>query len=334
MPSARTMKTTYRSHYGPPDALSLREVPVPSPKAGQILVRVRATTVNRTDCGGLRGSPFVFRFFAGFPRPRFVATGTDFAGDVEAVGAGVQRFSVGDRVFGFHDHGLGTHAQFVCVAERTPMARIPDGVSYEDAAACTEGAHYARNMLRTLDLPPGSHVLVIGGTGGIGSALIQLLRHRDVQVTAVCAGPHQDLVSALGASRVLDATQQDFVQVLTGEGVQFDHVVDAVGKSRFPVCRPLMKPNARYLSSELGPHAENITLALAAPVLAWFQGGRRVLFPVPFDCQATLDAMHDLLAQGAFRPLIDRRFPLAACAEAFRYVESGQKLGNVVLTMD
>ncbi|MBX3464009.1 MAG: NAD(P)-dependent alcohol dehydrogenase [Planctomycetes bacterium] len=325
------MLTVHRAHYGPPEALAVREAPVPEPRPGELLVRVRATTVNRTDCGGLRGRPFVYRFFAGFPRPRFAATGTDFAGEVVAVGAGTRRFGTGERIFGFDDHGIGSHAQYFCVGEGKAMARIPDGVGYAEAAASAEGAHYARNFLRKVRTPAASEVLVVGGTGAIGSAAIQLLRHQGVRVTAVCFGPHIERVRQLGAERVVDQAREDFAGVLAAAGATFDHVFDAVGKSTFARCRPLLRPGGRYLSSELGSGAQNILLALAAPLLAPFCGGRRVVFPIPVDCQASITAMQGLLAAGAFRPLIDRRFALGDIRGAFRYVESGQKLGNVVL---
>ncbi len=311
----------------------MRDVPTPEPRKGELRVRVRVATVNRTDCGGLRGQPFIYRFFVGFPRPRFVATGTDFAGDVEAVGEEVSRFAVGDRIFGFDDKSLGTHAEIACLSEKKSLTRIPDDVSYENAVASAEGAHYARNFLNKIPLAPDQHVLVIGGTGAIGSAAIQLLRHQGVRTTAICLGPHVAEVLALGAERVIDQGSDDFVQVLFSEGATFDHVLDAVGKSRFTVCRPLMKTRGRYLSSELGPRAENVYLALAGPFYSPFLSGRRVIFPFPLDCQGSLDAMAGLLAEGAFRPLIDRSYAIEEIQDAFRHVESGAKLGNVILRL-
>lgn len=321
------MQTAYRTAYGPPEVLTVRDVPVPEPGAGEILVRVHAATVNRTDCSALSGKPYIFRFFVGWPRPREVATGTDFAGEVVATGPGVARFSVGDRVMGFHDHNLGSHAQYLRVSERRAIAIVPDGVSFETAAASMEGAHYARNYIDRVPLKPGDSVLVNGATGAIGSASISLLKHAGAHVTAVCAEPHRAGVAALGADRTLDYTRAPFTEQLRGETFAF--VLDAVGKSRFSACRPLLGDHGIYASSELGPRGENIFLALSAPAMR----GPKVRFPIPTDIAKTLDLVVPLLAQGAFRPLIDRRYALADIRQAFAYVASGQKLGNVIVTL-
>lgn len=320
------MQTAYRTAYGPPEVLTVRDMPVPDPGPGEILVRVHAATVNRTDCGALSGRPYIFRFFVGWPRPREVATGTDFAGEVVATGPGVKRFSVGDRVMGFHDHNLGSHAQYLRVSERRPIALVPDGVSFETAAASMEGAHYARNFIDRVGPKRGDAVLVNGATGAIGSASIALLKHLGAHVTAVCAEPHRAAVAALGADRTIDYTRAPFAEQLRGETFAF--VLDAVGKSRFSACRPLLGDHGIYASSELGPGGENIFLALCAPAMR----GPKVRFPIPTDIPRTLDLVVPLLAQGAFRPLIDRRYALADIREAFAYVASGQKLGNVILT--
>lgn len=322
------MRTSYRTAYGPPDVLTIREMPIPEPGPGELLVRVRAATVNRTDCGALWGKPYIFRFFVGWPRPREVATGTDFAGEVVAIGSGVTRFAIGDRVMGFHDHGLGSHAQYLRVSERRPIVRIPDGISFEAAAASMEGAHYARNFLRCVPLKPGDAVLVNGATGAIGSAAIALLKNAGAIVTAVCAEPHRAAVAALGADRTIDYLRAPFAVQLEGETFAF--VFDAVGKSSFGACRPLLPRTGVYLSSELGPRGENPFLALIAPLMR----GPKVRFPVPTDIPQSLALVSSLLAQGVYKPLIDRRYALDDIREAFTYVNSGQKIGNVLLTFD
>ena len=321
-----TMQSSFRTTYGSPEVLSVRELPMPVPGPGELRVRVRAATVNRTDCGALWGEPYIFRFFVGWPRPRHAATGTDFAGEVEAVGPGVTRFAVGDRVMGFDDNCLGSHAQYVKVPEKAAVVKIPDGVSFETAATSIEGAHYARNFMNKVPLAAGDHVLVYGATGAIGSAAIQMLRAAGVRVTAVCAGPHRDAVATLGADRVLDYTAGDWRADLAGE--TFPFVFDAVGKSTFGACKPLLGRSGVYISSELGPGGQNIWYALAAP----FMRGPKVRFPMPADVPKTLEVVAPLLASGAFRPLIDRSYPLADIREAFTYVASGQKIGNVLLT--
>lgn len=319
------MKTVWRDRYGSPEILSVREVEQPTPGPGELLVRVRATTVNRTDCGGLWGAPYIYRFFVGWPRPRTAATGTDFAGEVVAVGAGASRFAVGDRVMGFDDNGLGTHAEFLAVAESKPIVAIPAGVDFETAAASMEGAHYARNFINKVSLAAGDRVLVYGATGAIGSAAIPLLIDLGVEVTAVCAGPHVERVAALGAARVVDYTAAPFVEQLRGE--TFAHVFDAVGKTTVGTCAPLIAPGGSYISSELGPWAQNIWYSLLGPL----KPGRRVRFPMPMDVPASLALVTRLLGEGRFAPLIDRRYRLDEIGEAFGYVASGQKIGNVLL---
>lgn len=323
-----SMKSSFRTVYGPPDSLTIREMPVPVPGPGEILVRVRAATVNRTDCAALWGRPYVYRFFVGWPRPRVVATGTDFAGEVVAVGPGSARFATGDRVMGFDDNNFGSHAQYLCVSEARSIIRIPEGVAFDTAAASMEGAHYAYNFIRQVSIRPGTRVLVNGATGAIGSAAVVLLKHFGADVTAVCAGPHRAAIAALGADRVLDYTQQAFEVQLRGE--TFDFVFDAVGKSTFAACRPLLGATGIYLSSELGPWGQNPILALLAPLMR----GPKVRFPVPTDIPRTLSLVASLLAEGVYKPLIDRQYPLEEIGQAFIYADSGEKIGNVLLTLD
>ncbi|MCV2365089.1 NAD(P)-dependent alcohol dehydrogenase [Paucibacter sp. DJ1R-11] len=320
------MKSAYRSHYGHAEVLSLRELERPSPKADELLIRVRAATVSRTDGAILQGRPWLMRCFCGLLRPRSTTPGCDFAGEVMAVGERVTRFKVGERLFGFDDLGLGSHSQYLCLAESKALARIPEGVSFEHAAASAEGAHYAINFLNKVGLESGQTVLLNGATGAIGSALLQLLKQRGARVTATCPGAQAEWALGSGAERVIDFQKQDF----THDPTRYDFVFDAVGKSSFGRCRPLLKPGAVYISSELGPYAQNLGLALCTPWL----GGRKVVFPVPLRTQASLDLMQGLLAQGAFKPLIDRRFPLAEIQAAYRLTLSGAKIGNVLVTMD
>jgi NADPH:quinone reductase-like Zn-dependent oxidoreductase len=322
---SRPMKTVFRTRYGGPDVLEVKEVPTPEPRAGEVLVRVRAATVSRTDCGALWGAPYIYRFFAGWPRPRHAATGCDFAGDVAAVGKGVPTFKVGDRVWGFDDNCAGTHAQYVAFAASKAIAALPAGLDYEQAVACAEGAHYAINFLRVVHAEAGRRALVNGATGAIGSAAVQLLAAEGVHVTAVCGGPHVALVRSLGAERVIDYQAEDF----TTDGGRYDFICDAVGKSTFGACKPLLEPGGIYVSSELGPGGENVYL----PLLTMFRK-KRVKFAFPLDIKGSLARVGKLAAQGKFRPVIDRRYRMEEIREAFTYVASGQKIGNVILTMD
>jgi NADPH:quinone reductase-like Zn-dependent oxidoreductase len=322
------MKSVFRTRYGPPDVLEVKDLPTPAPRAGEVLVRVHAATVSRTDCGGLWGAPFIYRFFVGFPRPRHAATGCDFAGEVAAVGEGVTGFRVGDRVWGFDDNGAGTHAEYATYPVSRAIAAIPANLDYAQAAACAEGAHYAINCLRKVPAEAGRRALVNGATGAIGSATVQLLRNRGVHVTAVCAAPHLELVRSLGADRVFDYLSQDF----TKDDARYDFVIDAVGKSTFGACKPLLEPGGVYLSSELGPHGENLYLPLTTALFAG-KKRKRVRFPFPVDIKGSLALIGELAAHGQFWPVIDRSYRLDQIRDAFTYVASGQKIGNVILTM-
>jgi NADPH:quinone reductase-like Zn-dependent oxidoreductase len=324
------MKSVYRNRYGSPDVLEIRDVPKPEPRPGEVVVRVRAATVNRTDCGGLWGKPFVYRFFSGLPRPKQIATGTDFAGDVAAIGPGVTSFAVGDRVWGFDDNGAGTHAEYVAFRADRGISTIPDGFDYAQAVACAEGAHYAVNFLRKVPFGPGTRALVNGATGAIGSAAVQLLADAGAHVTAVCATPEVELVRSLGAHTVIDRLEVDF----TKQDARYDLVLDAVGKSTFAACRAVLVPGGRYVSSELGPHGQNLYLASFAPLLAPFFRGQRVVFPLPVDIPRSLSQVRELMVRGSFRPVIDRTYPLEQIREAFTYVASGRKIGNVIVSMD
>jgi NADPH:quinone reductase-like Zn-dependent oxidoreductase len=319
------MKAVFRTRYGGPEVLEVKEVPRPEPRPGEVLVRVHAATVSRTDCGGLWGAPFVYRFFTGLPRPRHTATGCDFAGQVEALGERVTTVRVGEQVWGFDDSGPGTHAEYVTYPAARAITTIPAGLDHAQAAACAEGAHYAINFLRKLPVAAGKRALVNGATGAIGSAAVQLLKSEGVQVTAVCATPHLALVQSLGAERVIDYLAEDFTK---GDG-QYDFVLDAVGKSTFGACQRILKPGGIYVSSELGPRGENLYLPLWTAV----RGGKRVRFPFPLDIKQSLLRVRALVEQGKFRPVIDRTYRLEQIREAFTYVASGQKIGNVILAI-
>jgi len=316
------MKAITRTTYGSPDVLHIQDVKTPIPKAYEVLVRVRATTVNRTDCGILWGKPFIIRFFTGLGKPKRTSTGTDFAGDVEAVGQNVTQFKVGDRVWGFDDNGLSSHAQYLTLSENGPMARIPENTSYEEAAASAEGAHYAYNFINKVDLKPDDKVFINGATGAIGSAMLQLVKNIGAQVTVTGNTQNLDLLRELGADRVIDYTKEDFTQ---GDE-RYHYVFDAVGKSTFAKCKPLLLDGGVYQSSELGPGNQNVYL----PLLTRFSN-KKVIFPIPSDCKRSILLIKELIEQGKFRAVIDRTYPMEEIREAFEYVASGQKTGNVVV---
>jgi len=320
------MKAAVHTRYGPPDVVQIREVDRPTPAPGDVLVEVRATTVNRTDCAYRAGTPVLARLVYGPVTPRAKVLGCEFAGIVEAIGEQVTDFAVGQRVFGYVEGQFGAHAEYLTVRHNASIAVMPATIAFEQAAAACEGAHYALSMIQAAKIRPGHHVLVNGATGGIGSAAVQLLRNLGAHVTAVCAGSHAELVRTLGAERVIDYTVQDF----TTDSQRYDVVIDAVGKSTFARCRRLLRPRGIYLSSELGPYAQNPALAMLTPLLP----GRRVRFPVPRHDQAVVEHLKASMESGQFTPVIDRSYLLDQIRDAYRYVETGQKIGNVVITVD
>ncbi|MBK6265149.1 NAD(P)-dependent alcohol dehydrogenase [Marivirga sp. S37H4] len=317
------MKAAVYKKYGSPDVLNITEVEKPDPNDNEVLIRVFASTVNRTDCAMLRARPFIMRFFTGLFNPKKTIPGTDFAGMVEAVGKNVVSFTPGDKVFGFDDTGVMSHAQYMVFPENKALATIPENTSYEQAAASLEGAHYAYNFINKVKIAKGSEVLVNGATGAIGSAMVQLLKYFEASITAVGNTKNLDLLKSIGADKVVDYTEQDFTQ----SAEKYDFVFDAVGKSSFKKCKPLLKPLGVYISSELGGRVQNLFLALVTP---WF-GGKKVKFPLPTDIKGSVLLMKKLMEENRFKAVIDRKYPLDEIADAFRYVETGEKTGNVVI---
>ncbi len=298
----------------------------PTIGATDVLVRVHATTVNRTDCACRAAKPFFMRLFTGLIRPRATVLGSEFAGVVVEVGSDVTAFSIGEKVFGYNEGPFGAHAQYLAIPATGSLTTMPAKLTYVEAAPGTEGSHYALANIRGAKITAGQDVLVYGATGAIGSAAVQLLSSLGVNVTAVCDTVNMDLVKKLGATRVVDYTTTDFTQ----DDQTYDVVLDSVGKTFFGQCRPLLRPAGLYISSELGPHFQNPFLALMAPL----HRGKRVMFPIPKHDQQMVVYLRELMESGQFRPVIDRTYPLDRIVEAYRYVESGQKIGNVVVTVD
>jgi len=319
------MQAVTRTEYGSPDVLELKSIEKPIPKDDEVLIRVKATTVNRTDCGILSGKPYLIRAFVGFTKPRDLVPGTDFAGEIEAIGKNVTEFKVGDRVFGLYDEGLRSQAEFMTIRKDKAFTKIPNGISYEQAAASAEGAHYAYNFIDNIPLKKGDKVLVNGATGAIGSAAVQLLKHYGTYVTAVGNTKNMELVKSLGADKTYDYLKEDF----TLDDERYNFICDAVGKSSFPICKHLLLPKGIYVSSELGPYAQNLYL----PLLTWIRGNKRVIFPIPKSCKRSILFLAELLKRGEFKPVIDRTYPIQEVAEAYEYVASGKKTGNVILSL-
>lgn len=325
------MKAVVYDTYGPPEVLRLTEVERPVPKDDEVLVKVHATTVNRSDVhtreanrrSGL-GMSLLSRMVSGLRRPRQPILGSEFAGEVVAAGAAVKEFAVGDLVFGTTKLRFGAHAEFMCVRENARMAHMPAGLSFEQAAPICDGALNALMCLTEADLRPGRRILIYGASGAIGTAGVQLARHFDADVTAVCGTKNLELVKSLGADRVIDYTQEDF----TKNGQTYHVIFDAVGKHSFKRSRESLEPGGMYLPTD---GFENLILALW-PSRA---GDRRVVFQMP-PRQTKQDVLFlkGLVEAGKFRAVIDRCYPLEDVIEATRYVETEQKTGNVVLTVD
>lgn len=320
------MKAAVQKNYGPPSTIQILDVPKPDVSAGEILIKVHASSVNRTDDGFLRGKPFVTRFFSGLVKPRQPILGCEFAGEVVAVANDVSEFSAGDRVFGFDDAYWGGHGEYMVIAAHKSVVKIPELVSYEQAAVSTEGAHYALGYMHTIQKLGAKRVLVHGATGAIGSAAVQLFKDAGMYVVATAPTAHIDLVKSLGADKVIDWQNIDFTEC----GDLFDVVFDAVGKSRFSVSKKLLVPKGVYISTELGPKGQNPLLGLVSPVFKLL-GAKRVLFPLPLNKKELIVHIAERLESGAFKPVIDRTYALDDIADAYLYVETGQKLGNVVI---
>ena len=306
------MKAVVCPKYGPPDVLELKEVEKPTPKDNEVLIKVHATTVNRTDYATLRAKPFMARLITGIFKPKNPIPGTEFAGIIEAVGKKVTSFKVGDKVFGFNDLGSGAQAQYLTISEDKALAIIPENTTYEQAAASSEGAHYARNFINKVKLKSGQKVLVNGATGAIGSAAVQFLKYFGADVTAVCGTKNIELVKSLGAGKVIDYTKEDF----TRDDQKYNFVFDTVGKSSFGRCKPLLQPGGIYISSELGYRAQNIFLALITPIFR----GKKVVFPLPKDIRGSILLIKKLIEEGKLEAVVDRKYPFEQIAEAYKYV--------------
>jgi NADPH:quinone reductase-like Zn-dependent oxidoreductase len=315
------MKAVVHGSYGPPEVLRIEEVERPVPKDNEVLVRVHATTVTQTDCHARRAEPFIWRFFTGLLRPKQEILGMELAGEVEAVGAAVTEFAVGDQVFGVK--GFGANAEFVCIRESAPLAHKPADMTFEEAAAVCDGAIQALAHLRRGNVGEGTRILVYGASGSCGTAAVQLGRHFGAHVTAVCATKNVELVRSLGADEVIDYLQEDF----TENGQTYDVILDAVGKHSFLRCRGSLKPGGLFVATD---RLYNLVLALWTSRI----GDQKVLFTIPKYTKKDVLLLKELIEAGRYRAVIDRTYQLADVVEATRYVETWQKIGNVVLTVN
>jgi NADPH:quinone reductase-like Zn-dependent oxidoreductase len=318
--TTKTMRAAVYDRYGPPDVLRLEDLPAPEATEDRLLVRVHATSVTRSDAHMRAAHPWLSRFVTGLRRPKYPIGGNEYAGVVEAVGPEVQEFRPGDRVFGCTG-GFRAHAELVAVRERSPVAPMPEGLSFEEAAASTDGPILTLNSLKLVSLE-GRRLLVYGASGSMGTASVQLGKHFGAHVTAVTDTRHLELARELGADEVLDYTQEDW----TKRGETWDVLHDAVGKLRFLAVRKVLARGGSYLPTD---GFGNIAFA---PLTRWADKRVRMQLPPRYLKEDVL-LLARLLEEGRYRPVIDRTYPLAEIAEASRYVETGQKTGNVVLTV-
>jgi len=318
------MKAATVARYGSPGVIEVRDVPMPVPGPSEVRVRVHAATVNRSDCGELL-HPALIRLLTGAARSRRTILGMDFAGTVDAVGAAVSLFQPGDRVFGMcPSRNDGAQAEYFCMSETGAIAHMPSNLRFDQAVVC-EGAYYANPIIEHFALKPGHRILIYGASGAIGTAAVQFAKDRGAEVVAVVAGRHLALARSLGADLVVDYTTDAFDQL----GRSFDFVLDAVGKLGIRRWRRWLRPGGVFAATDRGPWSQNLLFLL----WSWVTGSGRVVIPLAKrgSGQAFVNELRDRLEAGRFLPVIDRRYPLAAIADAYRYVQTGEKAGVVVI---
>lgn len=330
------MKAVVYTEYGPPDVLQLKEMEKPAPRDNEILIRNHATTVNIGDIWArnfkeITPSRFTMplplwlpsRIYFGFTKPRINILGSEFAGEVEAVGQDVKRFRKGDQVFGYRGQSMGANAEYLCVPEDGLVAIKPANMTYEEAAAVPYGALTALSLLRKVNIQRGQKVLINGASGSIGSAAVQLARYFEAEVTGVCSTPGMEFVKALGADKVIDYTREDF----TKNGETYDLIFDILGKSSFSSCQNSLKQNGIYLLASFKMKQ------LFQMLWTSRRNGKKVICALSSESPEDLVLIRKLVEEGKIRSIIDRRYTLEQAAEAHRYVETGYKTGSVIITV-
>jgi NADPH:quinone reductase-like Zn-dependent oxidoreductase len=319
------MKAVVQDRYGPPEVLRIVDVDRPVPKDDEVLIRIHATTVTQTDTHIRAAHPVFWRLLLGLRRPKWPTLGVEMAGVVEGVGATVTEFKVGDRVFG-SPPWVGTHAEYICLRETAPIATMPAGLGFEEAAAVADGSVQALAAVRQAQVGPGSRLVIYGASGSLGTAAVQIAKHLGAHVTGVTNTKNLELVRSIGADEVVDYTREDF----TKRGETYDAIIDAVGKYAFYWGRRALKPGGIYVETDFGPHKLH-TLVMVVATRRF--GTRRLKFAAGRRRKADILLMKELIETGEYRPVIDRRYPMEQVADAHRYVETWQKTGNVVLTI-
>ena len=320
------MKAACYSRYGPPEVLEVKDVPAPSPGGDEVLVRVRASTVCAPDWR-LRGAKLVFtRMATGLsaPRPNFIP-GLELAGEIAAVGENVTRFRIGDRVFGSSGFKFGACAEYVALLPDRRLEAMPANASYEEAAAIPFGAISALSFLRRANIEPGQRVLIYGASSSVGTAAVQLAKHFGAHVTGVCSGANVEIIRSIGADEVIDYTRDDFAKSGAKSGRSYDVILDAVGKSGYSRSLSVLRRGGYYLLVMGMP---------SALVRAPFTRRAKVIWGMANMGEGDLALMKRLVEEGAYKPVIGRRFTLDEIREAHLYAESGRKVGAAVVTID
>jgi NADPH:quinone reductase-like Zn-dependent oxidoreductase len=330
------MKAIVYTEYGSPEVLQLKEVEKPTPKDTEILIRVYATSVNIGDIWARNfkeisprkfSMPFPLwlpaRMYFGFTKPKINILGSEFAGEIEAVGKDVKLFKVGDPVFGYRGQSMGANAAYLCMAENGLIAIKPANMTYEEAAAVPYGALTALNLLRKVNIQRGQKVLINGASGGIGSAAVQLAKYFGAEVTGVCATPRLEFVKALGVDHISDYTKED----LTKNGKSYDFIIDILGKSSFTKCKNSLQRNGIYLLASF--KMKQLFQMLWTSII----GDKKVICGLSSESPKDLIFIKELVEAGKIKSIIDKCYPWEQIAEAHWYVENGYKKGNVVITI-
>lgn len=320
------MKAIVSTRYGSPDVLQLQEVPKPNPKDHEVLIRVRAGAVTPSDCAFRKGEPFIVKLMYGLRKPRLAIGGVEFSGEVEAVGKEVTLFKPGDQVWGMSPNTFGTYAQYLCLAEKSPLIVKSPQMHHEDAVGVVDGATTALTFLRSVaKIQPGQKVLINGASGAVGAYGVQIAKYLGAEVTGVCSGANLELVKTLGADKVIDYTREDFTQ----NGQTYDVIFDAVGISSFGRCKRALRPKGIYMTTvpSLGIVFNMLRTARSR--------GKKAKFTTAglLQSKENLTFLQTLFEAGRIKSVIDRCYPLEQVAEAHRYVETGRKKGNVIITV-
>ena len=325
------MRAIVYTRYGPPEVLELAERPKPTPGPTEVLVRIRATTVTAADCE-LRRFDFPgwiwlpLRLYFGLRRPRIAVLGQELAGDIDAVGEDVRSFRTGDRVFAATGMGLGAYAESICLREQPEggaLATMPANLTYEEAAAVPYGGGEALQFLRKANIRSGEKVLIVGAGGSFGTFAVQLARLLGAEVTAVDRASKLDMLRSIGADHAIDYTRRDFPE----PGATYDVIFDVVRNSPFSRLVRSLRRNGRYLLAN--PGLSQVVRGLWISVTS----DRKVVFGAGSGTNKDLDYLREVIEAGKLRPVIDRSYPLEQMAEAHRYAETGQKRGNVAITV-